>query len=126
DDRSRDIVSRADDTVVFVGSGEPVADDDVDAMVVLVDAYGNPVTSFGEDGLLIRDFGYNDEALFMAAYDAGTDTVAAGGYVVGSKLGDGASNRESLLFILPPGGEPFFEIVSLSATTDDRIHDLTF
>ncbi len=122
-DRGRNMVVLPDDRVMMVGSATPAAQN-INAMVLMLQADGQRDTSFSADGYKLYDFGRPDEAFFGAAVSPAGDRVAAAGYVAG-----GGDDDDALLFLLPIGGgsgAEFAQPVPISETANDRFWAVTF
>lgn len=66
DDRGRNVVTLTDGRILAVGSGKLDADN-LDAVVVMLDADGAFVPTFGDDGSLLVDLGGPGDAFFGVA-----------------------------------------------------------
>jgi uncharacterized delta-60 repeat protein len=79
DDRGRNVTTLPDGCIVVVGSGK-LDEDNLDALVVLLDPDGAPVTTFGDEGRLLVDLGGVNDAFY--GVDLGDDgsTVYVAGY----------------------------------------------
>jgi uncharacterized delta-60 repeat protein len=79
DDRARNVLVLPDDRVLVVGSGKSTADN-VDAMVVLLDEDGKPVTTFGESGRVQTDLGGPADAWYGVTLSSDGSSVMVVGY----------------------------------------------
>ena len=78
-DRGRNLTVLPDGRVLVVGSGSPAADM-VDAMVVLLDKDGRPVTGFGTGGRVLSDLGGPGDAWFGVIVAPDNKSVMLVGY----------------------------------------------
>ncbi len=79
DDRARNVTVLPDGRILAVGSGKLDAEN-VDALAVLLDADGGPVTSFGENGRILVDLGGPADAFFGLALSADQKSALLAGY----------------------------------------------
>jgi uncharacterized delta-60 repeat protein len=120
-DRGRNLVVLPDNRLLIVGTATPVSLNG-DALVVILNPNGNFDTRFDADGWKAYDFGRTDEQFYGAALAPSGNWSAAAGYST-----DETSGSDATLLLLPlPGGADLPQLVSLSATEDDRFWDVTF
>lgn len=122
DERGRHAVSLADDRVVIVGSGVPLAAGNVDPLVMVLGANGALDPAFDGDGVKTWSFGRNDEAWLGAAVSPGGMVLAAAGHRAGPANTE-AENDDATLLLLPLSvGAPaeFAQPIALSPTAHDR------
>jgi uncharacterized delta-60 repeat protein len=79
DDRARTVMVLPDGRILAVGSGKRTAAN-VDAMLVMLSKDGAPVTTFGENGILISDLGGPADAWYGVALSADKKQVIVAGY----------------------------------------------
>jgi uncharacterized delta-60 repeat protein len=79
DDRGRNVATLPDGRIVVVGSGK-LDDTNLDALVVLLEADGAPVASFGDGGRLLVDLGGVNDAFFGVTLAADASTVYVAGF----------------------------------------------
>jgi len=87
DDRGRNLTVLPDGNIMIVGSGKLDADNG-DAMVVLLDADGAPVESFGESGHLLVDLGGPADAFFGMMLNSDQSAVWIAGFKGADPEGD--------------------------------------
>ena len=92
DDRARNLIVLPDNRILIVGSGKKSALN-VDAMIVLLGANGEPVASFGENGNLISDLGGPADAWYGIAISPDKKYV----YISGYKGTEGSGNDDSMM-----------------------------
>jgi uncharacterized delta-60 repeat protein len=78
-DRARNVAVLPDGRILAVGSGSPSAGL-VDAMAVLLDRDGKPVTTFGSDGRVLSDLGGPGDAWFGVTVAPDGKSVMLAGY----------------------------------------------
>ena len=78
-DRGRNLVVLSDGRILAVGSGSPTTGA-VDAMVVMLDKDGKPVSGFGTDGRILSDLGGPGDAWYGVALSAEGKSVTIVGY----------------------------------------------
>lgn len=78
-DRARNVTLLPDGRILAVGSGSPAAGT-VDAMVVLLDKDGKPVTTFGTDGRVLSDLGGPGDAWYGVTVAPDGKSVMVAGY----------------------------------------------
>ncbi|MGH8990877.1 MAG: hypothetical protein ACRDZ7_05040 [Acidimicrobiia bacterium] len=88
DDRGRNLVVLPDSRVLLIGVGS-TAEDTADAMVVLVDEQGAPVTAFGTGGRVLSDLGGPADAWFGGAVTGDGKFVTIVGYQGADQEGEG-------------------------------------
>jgi uncharacterized delta-60 repeat protein len=79
DDRARNVLVLPDGRILAAGSGKRTAAN-VDAMLVMLSRDGAPVTTFGENGILISDLGGPADAWYGLALSADKKQVIVAGY----------------------------------------------
>ena len=94
DDRARNVTILPDGNILAVGSGKLDADN-VDALVVMLDPDGAPITSFGDEGHVLVDLGGPGDAFFGVTVLADASAVLLAGYKGADP--DGTENDDAYL-----------------------------
>ena len=94
DDRARNVTVLPNGNILVVGSGKLDADN-VDALVVMLDLDGAPLTSFGAEGHVLVDLGGSGDAFFGVTLLADASGALLAGYKGADP--DGAENDDAYL-----------------------------
>ena len=98
DDRGRNLTILPNGNILAVGSGKLDAEN-LDAMVVQLDADGAPVETFGDGGHLLVDLGGPGDAFFGVTLTADESAAILAGFRGADP--DGAENDAAALALLP-------------------------
>ncbi|HEY5878599.1 MAG TPA: hypothetical protein VIU11_06805 [Nakamurella sp.] len=98
DDRGRNLTVLPNGNILAVGSGKLDAEN-LDAMVVQLDADGAPVETFGDGGHLLVDLGGPGDAFFGVTLTADESAAILAGFRGADP--DGAENDDAVLALLP-------------------------
>ncbi len=91
DDRARDLVVLKSGHILIAGSGKPTATE-IEAMLVLLEPNGAPVSTFGTGGRILTNLGGPNDSYFgLALNKRGTKAVAAGYKGAATAAGDDAA-----------------------------------
>ncbi len=100
-DNARALVALPDNRILMVGGGRPT-ETNVDGMIAMLTATGQPDTSFGARGIRTYDFGgVSDFFWAVAVNPAHTHAAVVGARAVGVSAGATTANDDSVVFLLP-------------------------